>query len=907
MGVVQWDERPSDVRYPHFSFPCIIMRILLLAVLLSTAPLMAQNLVVNPSFEITSTNCTAFGGEGFFTDLVGSWDNASNNPAGDSCSSPDLFSACNTILGINAPTHMPYSTLGYQYARTGTRHAGFITHEILSQYREYIQGRTTAPLQAGQTYCVSMYVSRGDAVPYATNNIGVRFTNTQYLRNPCPSNSLINLPPHLNYGCPALTDTAGWVRLQWDYTATGGEQWFVIGNFFNNANTDIQTPGGGFLNPFAYYYIDDVSIVTGSCCHADLSGPATMCVTDAAVNLQAAGGLGAVCTAAITGTWSGPGIINANAGTFDPQVAGVGTHTLTFTMACGFSGTMQVTVGPCSGLTVCSDANTGQWNVSGGVPPYSWQNQTTVQDCSACLFGCFLPPGCAVNVNTWTTFATGASIPAPSGFPIRVTDGAGTELVINSAAEVAPCVACPTITATVVDQDDVLCNGDGNGSASVSATGGQGPYLFAWSGGLSGPVQTGLSPGTYTVTATDGNGCTGTINVVIAQPPALTVQITSISDATCAGNDGSATATATGGTGTLTFAWSPVGGNAATANSLAPGTYSVVVIDANGCSTQANVTIGSIEGPTITNTAATPTACGSPTGTITVMATGNGLQYSIDGGATSQATGLFEGLGQGTYNVTVTDANGCEVSATVNVVTLNGPTPVIIGPTSGCEGDDLVLSTTQPYASYMWSNGTTNATTSVVASGQYTVTVTDANGCTGTSAPFNVTVHGVEAAFVTDLASPQVPNTTVVFTDASSGDPVAAWEWWLGEPGAGGNTPSVEWTYETPGTYDVYLIVTSANGCTDTIMSTYTIRPVDIIIPNVFSPNSDGSNDAFVIENIEFFKNDLVIMNRWGMPVLEMKDYRNQWRGTDAPDGTYFYILNLEDGRSFTGHVTLLR
>src|SRR5690606_27658093 len=145
-------------------------------------------LVVNPSFETTASNCANFGGEGFFTDLSATWDNANSNTAGDSCSSPDLFSECNELPSPfpSSPVGMPNNELGWQYSRTGTRHVGIITHEPLSNYREYIQGRTSAPLQAGQQYCVSFFISKGDKVPYATNNIGVYFSNTQYQRNACP-------------------------------------------------------------------------------------------------------------------------------------------------------------------------------------------------------------------------------------------------------------------------------------------------------------------------------------------------------------------------------------------------------------------------------------------------------------------------------------------------------------------------------------------------------------------------------------------------------------------------------------------------------------------------------------------------------------------------------------------------
>src|SRR3989338_5827327 len=139
----------------------------------------AQNLVVNPSFEQTTTNCGNPFGEGY-ADLI-DWDDT--NSGNDTCTTPDLFSACNLLIGNMGPTHMPYSQLGYQYSHTGTRHAGFISHELGSKYQH----------------------------------------------NACPgsSNSLINLPPQLNSTC-VISDTNGWVRLRWDYTAAGGEQYFVI-------------------------------------------------------------------------------------------------------------------------------------------------------------------------------------------------------------------------------------------------------------------------------------------------------------------------------------------------------------------------------------------------------------------------------------------------------------------------------------------------------------------------------------------------------------------------------------------------------------------------------------------------------------------------------------------------------
>jgi gliding motility-associated-like protein len=86
------------------------------------------------------------------------------------------------------------------------------------------------------------------------------------------------------------------------------------------------------------------------------------------------------------------------------------------------------------------------------------------------------------------------------------------------------------------------------------------------------------------------------------------------------------------------------------------------------------------------------------------------------------------------------------------------------------------------------------------------------------------------------------------------------------------------------------------------------IIPAEIEIPNVFSPNGDGVNDYFDIKNIQYFRNNVFVYNRWGQPIFEAKDYRNNWRANDVPEGTYYYVVRLTDtGREYTGHVTLLR
>ena len=743
-----------------------------------------------------------------------------------------------------------------------------------------------------------------------------------------------------------------------------------------NHNGEVVACGNGFLT----------SISIGSCAPPvveclvclELAGPGVLCPNDAPVTLQ---------TTLPGGTWSGAGITDAVAGIFDPAAAGPGVHTITYTLTtaapCGVT-TLSVVVSPCAPLSVCQDPD-GTLTAANGVGPYTWQHQTTSQDCSACIIACIFPPGCAVNVTAWTTWATGGTVAAAPNYPIQVIDATGTIITIAALADIPACAPCPTIAVQVTDQVNVLCNGASTGSATVQASGGTAPYSYAWSPGGNGATQTGLAADSYSVTATDAEGCTGTTTVLITQPTPLIASIAGTTPVTCAGNDGTATASGSGGTGTLSYAWSPIGGNAATATGLSAGSYTVTVTDANGCTAQATAVIGTIAGPTIQGVSTTLSGCDASTGSITVNAMGTGLQYSIDGGTTNQASATFAGLGAGTYFVTVTDGNGCTAQATAVVGTTAGPTiqgvsttlsgcdastgsitvnatgtglqysidggttnqasstftgvgvgtyivtvtdadgcivtisatvtnppaplPVITGPAFGCGGDDLLLSTTQPFASYNWQPGGSAATQAVTASGSYIVTVTDVNGCSGSSAPFAVQIESPQAAFGAVPPSPQQPGTAVVFSDGSSagGGSIISWSWEFGASGANGAGTPASWTFTDAGVYDIMLVITTANGCLDTAWTSYLIRPLDIEIPNVITPNGDQMNEFFVIRNIEYFSNELVIFNRWGMVVHETRNYRNTWRGEDQPDGTYYYALKLDDGREFTGHLTLVR
>ena len=232
-----------------------------LIALLAAFSVHAQNMVLNPSFENINVSCGGLTGAGYIN-LV----NWYNPDPTDTCSTPDWFSTC---LPTFFPTHAPNSALGNQAPRTGQAYAGFIPSEgNIDNYREYVEGELSAPMVAGQTYCVKFYLSHADNVLLSSDRIGVYFASSlvQFPVSHCVSQVPLPYTPQLQAPTVLMTDNTNWVRYQWNYTATGGEKFFVIGNFFLSSATTTSTAGGSPLNPFAYYFIDDVSISPGPCC-----------------------------------------------------------------------------------------------------------------------------------------------------------------------------------------------------------------------------------------------------------------------------------------------------------------------------------------------------------------------------------------------------------------------------------------------------------------------------------------------------------------------------------------------------------------------------------------------------------------------------------------------------------------
>ncbi len=508
-----------------------------------------------------------------------------------------------------------------------------------------------------------------------------------------------------------------------------------------------------------------------------------------------------------------------------------GSYSVTITDANGCTSSQTVVITqPASALSLsavvsnhvlCFGTNSGAGaaNVSGGTSPYTYN---------------------------WSNGATGANISglAPGSYSVTVTDANG--CVVSGSIIINGPSSALTASAGVLSHVD--CFGVSTGSASSMAAGGTAPYSYAWSNGATTSNVRGLPAGTHTVTITDANGCTATASITINQPTSgIAVSTGAITNVNCfGGNDGSATIRVIGGTAPYNYAWSN-GATTANLTNVATGTYSVTVIDANGCSATHSVTIGGpVSGLSITKTATAHVNCfNGLDGFASISVSGGTSPYSVtwNNGQTGNSA---SNLAAGQYVATVTDANGCSDTVVFNI---NQPSSGLSAANGFIQnvtcfgGNDgrayvAISGGTAPY-SVLWSNGATSDTLNSVQAGSYTVIVTDANGCTDST---TVVITQPSSAVT---ASIQIIQNIYCKGDASGAAFVAYT----------GGTPPYQVTWSTGATGDSIsnvpagsytATITDANGCSVSISNDITEPNFDLTAAtNMLNPvrcygESDG-------------------------------------------------------------------
>nr|MBP7409010.1 SprB repeat-containing protein [Flavobacteriales bacterium] len=393
----------------------------------------------------------------------------------------------------------------------------------------------------------------------------------------------------------------------------------------------------------------------------------------------------------------------------------------------------------------------------------------------------------------------------------------------------------PTITSV----QQISCFGLNNGGATADISGGMPPFNCAWN---TTPVQnspsvSGLEPGNYSVTITDGYGCTSVGNVTITEPSGLDLSFIAASNIrNCQGQaqeDGTATALAVGGSGPYTYEWNTTPAqNTATATFSTSGNYTVTAMDANGCAVSSDIDISQPGTSSASILSQTNVTCfGDNIGNATIEITGGASVMVIEWNTVPMQIGAtVSGLATGTYTATAQHADGCQTNLDVVIDGPLNPLTATIDPNITnelCAGDFSGSATVIPNGggapySYAWNTSPvqTSATASDLAAGLWSVVVTDAFGC---STPANATIGGPAlplSVLITDhtnvLCSGAAQGSATA--DGSDGTPTYSYAWDCIPPQTGPIATDL-----VAGTYTV--TATDANGCTAS-------ASVDILGPN---------------------------------------------------------------------------
>lgn len=367
-------------------------------------------------------------------------------------------------------------------------------------------------------------------------------------------------------------------------------------------------------------------------------------------------------------------------------------------MAAVINSTSNICFGNCNGVS-------NVISLTGGTPPfaYSWNNGQS--------------GGIANNLCNGT-------------YSVIVTDANGCNNTFTST------ITSPAQITANAAINQPLC-GICNGSSTITALGGTAPLSYTWTNGSNSTIANGLCGGLYAVTIEDALGCQVTQTVPVNNSTGITSEIQTLANEQCfASCNGAATVQAVGGTAPITYNWlGPIVSNSVITN-LCSGTYFLQMTDALGCVRNTSVTIGAAIQLTVSPFITAPTACLLNNGSISVVASGGFPGYTYAWLPSAATTSFINGVGAGSYTVTVTDSSPGACSQT-NVFTISN----ITGPTitwtlsnvncfGACTGSiNAVGTSTALPISYQWSNGATTSLITGLCSGVITLTVTDGNLC----------------------------------------------------------------------------------------------------------------------------------------------------------------------------------
>ncbi|MDB4655263.1 SprB repeat-containing protein, partial [Flavobacteriales bacterium] len=583
----------------------------------------------------------------------------------------------------------------------------------------------------------------------------------------------------------------------------------------NDGSIDVSVTGGS--GDFSYSWshgpvTEDVTGLASGTYFVTVTDNMMGCITIASFDVLTGNEIDVVASAA------GPtcGLIN---GGIDLTVSG-GTGPYTFLWSSGDVTEDIAGVGPGVYSVTITDINGCPFDTTftlsnQGAPVVT---ETLVEpNCSNSSNGSislFVSGGTGSYTYSWSTGATASNITGLDAgtYNVTITDQ-GTGCVSNESYT----LTSPPSYSGFVDITNVSCGGVNDGAIDATLSGGTPPYTFLWTpGNIPTEDISGLVAGTYTVSVTDDNGCAVSASFDVTEPPTLVVSETH-QDVSCNGeDDGSIDVSVSGGTPGFTYLWQPGGSTVQDTTDLSPGTYEVLVTDAGGCSDSLEIEITEPVVLTLVSSSTDATCNALCDGTATVTPSGGTPTYTYVWTPNVSTGPTATGLCAGTYDVVVTDANGCEETASFTIsdivvdVTLT-TTNISCNGTCDGTGSTVVTGTNPPYT-YDWQpSGGNGPTASNLCADTYTLTVTDATGCSVTET-FDIIEPDpiVITLAVTDVSCEGLSDGEIDLT-VSGGVGPYTYQWF----------PLGQTTEDIVGlpAGDYSVVVTDANGCTSSAIT----------------------------------------------------------------------------------------